>query len=85
MFCEIFLLFKSFAALIALERPLPCVRLHVLLQIVSLSAIVVALVTLKWSFFSMVPHHVFFHMTICNTNKLAYCASVGLSPEWVFL
>ena len=48
LFCEIFLLFKSFAALIALERPLPCVRLHVLLQIVSLSANLIALVTLEW-------------------------------------
>ena len=50
MFCEIFLMFESFAALIALERLLPCVRHHVPLQIVSLSGMVVALVTLELCF-----------------------------------
>ena len=45
MFYEVFILFVSFAALIALERPLSRVHHHVQLQFVSKSAIVVALVT----------------------------------------
>ena len=50
MFCENSLLLEIFVALIALERPLPCVRHHVALQFVSKSATVFALVTLECFF-----------------------------------
>ena len=50
MFCHLILSFVSFVALIALERPLLCVRHHVPLQCVSKSAFAVALVTLEWFF-----------------------------------
>ena len=50
----------NFAALVALERLLPSVRNHVLLQVANRSGSVVALVTLVWLFSCMLIHHVNF-------------------------
>ena len=47
MFCELLFVLVSFTALVALERLLPCVRLHVVLQVTRRGARVVALVTLE--------------------------------------
>ena len=68
-------------ALAALERPLPCVRLHVALKMRSCHTIVVALVTFEWLLSCMLPHHVNFQMISCNAGILAYCASVRLFPR----
>ena len=78
MFCEISFLFVSFVALVALERLLPSVRYHVLLQVTRRGAGVVALVTLVWLFSCVLPHHVIFQIFSCNAGKLAHCASVRL-------
>ena len=88
VFCEIFLVFVSFVAFVALERPLPRVRPCVLLQITRRSARIVALVTLEGLFSCVLPHHVNFPLTICNAGKLANCAPVRLFPRvgpFVFL
>ena len=67
MFCEITLLFEIFIALFALERPVPCVRPHVALQITRRSASEVALVTLVWLFSCcMLTNHVFFQIASRN-------------------
>ena len=50
MFCEVLFVFVSFAALVALERLFPYVRLDVALQMTRRNASVVALVTLVWLF-----------------------------------
>ena len=81
MFCEISFIFVSFAASVALETPLPSVRLHVALKITRRNASIVALVTLVGLFPCMDPHHVIFQMTSCNAEKLASCASVRLFPR----
>ena len=81
MFCEIALKSINFAAFVALERLLPCVRYHVLLQVTRRSASVVALVTLVWLFTCVLAHHVAFQITSCNAGKLAHCASVRLFPR----
>ena len=60
MFCEIFLLSISFTASVALERPLPSVRHHVLLQMTRRSATIIALVTLVWLFSCVLSRHVLF-------------------------
>ena len=78
MFCELLFVLVSFTALVALERLLPCVRLHVVLQITRRGARVVALVTLERLFSSMHTHNVVFQMTSCNARKLAHCASLWL-------
>ena len=80
MFFKVMLLRKSFAASVALERLLPSVRPHVLLQVTRRSASVVALVTLVWLFSRVLPHHVNFQMNRMNAGKLAHCASVRLFP-----
>ena len=67
-----------FAALVALERLLPRVRPHVLLQITRRNASVIALVTLEWLFPCVHPHHVIFQLTSFNAGKLARCASLRL-------
>ena len=81
MSCEIAFLCKSFAAFVALERPLPTVRPYVALQITRLSESIVALVTLEWFFSCVHLHHVNFQLTSCNAGKLAHCASVKLFPR----
>ena len=78
MFCENIFSCVSFAALIALERPLPSVRYIVALQMTSGSASVVALVTLVWLFSCMLHHHVLFQIACCNAGELAHCASLRL-------
>ena len=78
MLCEIPLLFVSFAASVALERPLPRVRSNVALQIIRLSASIIALVTLEWLFSCVIGHHVNFQLISCNAGKLACCASARL-------
>ena len=78
MFCEIVLLCVSFVALVALERLLPSVRYHVLLQSFRSSASVVALVALVWLFSCVLPHHVNFQISSFNAGILAHCASVRL-------
>ena len=60
MFCELVFSAVSFAALVALEKLLPSVRLHVPLQVTRRSRIEVALVTLVWPFSCVLPHHVLF-------------------------
>ena len=81
MFCEISFIFVSFAASVALETPLPSVRLHVALKITRRNASIVALVTLVGLFPCVDPHHVIFQMASCNAEKLAHCASVRLFPR----
>ena len=78
MFCKIVLSCVSFAALVALERLLPSVCHHVVLQLTRRNTSVIALVTLEWLFFSVLPHHVIFQMAILNAGILAHCASVRL-------
>ena len=78
MFCEVLFVFVSFAALVALERFLPSVRYHVLLQVTRRGTSEVALVTLVWLFSCVLPHHVNFQFKSCNAGKLAHCASVRL-------
>ena len=80
MFGKTPLFLESFAALVALERPLSRVRQHVALKVISRSTIVVALVTLVWLFSCMLPHHVPFQIVSCNSGILAHCASVRLFP-----
>ena len=81
MFCEIVLLCVSFAALVALERLLPSVRHHVVLQLARRSASIIALVTLMWFFPCVLPHHVIFQLIRCNAGILTHCASVRLFPR----
>ena len=81
MFCETCLVFVSFVAMIALERPLPSVRHHVKLQITRRNASVVALVTLVWLFSCMLPHHVGFQLSCGNAEILTHCAPVRLFPR----
>ena len=81
MSCEIAFMCESFAAFVALERPLPRVRPHVALNITRLSESVVALVALEWFLSCVVFHHVNFQLTSCNAGKLAHCASVRLFPR----
>ena len=81
MFCELAFSAISFAALVALERLLPSVRPHVLLQVTRRSASVVALVTLVWLFSCVLPHHVNFQIASFNTGIIAHCASVRLFPR----
>ena len=50
MFCEVIFACVSFAALVALERLFPYVRLDVALQMTRRNASVVTLVTLVWLF-----------------------------------
>ena len=75
MFCQLIFPVVSFAALVALERLLPSVCHHVLLQSTR-SASEVALVTLVWLFSCMVPHHVSFQIISLNAGILAHCAPV---------
>ena len=81
MLCQLVLSTVSFAALVALERLLPSVRLHVSLQMTRCGASVVALVTLVWLFPCMVPRHVNFQINSLNAGKLAHCASLRLFPR----
>ena len=81
MFCETCLVFVSFVAMAALERPLSRVRSHVALQMTRLSTCVVALATLEWLFSRMLPHHVHLQITSRNAGILAHCASVRLFPR----
>ena len=78
---EIVLLCVSFAALVALERPHPSVRPHMVLQLTKRSTSVVALVTLVWLFPCVLPHHMFFQSTSCNAGILTHCSSVRLFPR----
>ena len=84
MFCELVLLCVSFVALVALERLLPSVRYHVLLQVTRRGASKVALVTLEWFFSCMLPHHVIFQFTSCNAGKLAHCACEAFPQSGFF-
>ena len=70
--------FESFVAFTALERPLSCVFSHVALQMARCHATVVALVTFEWLFSSMVPHHVLFH--VCIAAEIAHSAIITLFP-----
>ena len=78
MFCKVHLLCVSFTALVALERLLPSVRHHVLLQVARRNASKVALVTLVWFFSCVLRYHVNFQIASCNAGELAHCASVRL-------
>ena len=72
MYCKISLVFVSFAALDALERPLSCVQFDVTLQMTRRGASEVALVTFVGLFSCVVPHHVSFHLICSNTGKLSH-------------
>ena len=76
--CKIYLVFVSFAAFVALERPLSRVRPCVLLQLARGNESIITLVTLEWLFPCVFPHHVFFQLISCNAGKLACCASARL-------
>ena len=71
MFCKTVLSCENFPALVAIERLLPSVHNHVLLQVTRRSRNVVALVTLVW-LFSCVVRHVFFQITSCFAGILAH-------------
>ena len=79
MLCEQVLSCVGFTAFVALERLLPRVRHHVLLQITRLSASIVALVTLERRFSCVLRHNVNFQHLSCNAGKL-----LGASV-WLFL
>ena len=81
MLCKLPFSVVSFAALVALERLFPTVRLHVLLQVTRRSESEVALVTLVWLFSCVLPPHVNFQLPSCNAGKLAHCASLRLFPR----
>ena len=81
MFCKTSLFFVSFAASVALERPLPSVRTHMALKMTGSYASEVALVALVWLFSCVLPHHVLFQSTSRNARILAHCASVRLFPR----
>ena len=76
--CKIHLVFVSFGTSVALERLLPRVRPHVLLQVTRRSASIIALVALEWLFSCVIHHHVNFQLTSSNAGKLARRASVRL-------
>ena len=78
MFFKISLFFVSLAALFALEWSLPCVFLHVALQMTRRSASIVALVTFERLFSCVLSHRVKFQPCSCNAWILAACASVRL-------
>ena len=78
MFCEPAFNTVSFAALVAIERLFPSVRLHMGLQLPRRCASVVALIALEWLFSCVVPHHVNFQIARLNAGELAHCASVRL-------
>ena len=84
MLCEFSLLFVSFAASVALERPLPRVLPHVALQLTRRRGSKVALVTLERLLSCVHPHHVIFQLTSCNAGKLASCASLRLFPRVLY-
>ena len=71
----------SVVALITLKRLFSGVNLHVALQMARCHTSVVALIALEWFFPCMVPHHVNFQITCCNTGNFARCTSVRLFPR----
>ena len=81
MFCEILPVFISFAAFVAVERPLFRVRSHVALQMPRRSTSEVALATLVWLFSCVLSHHVNFQIASFSTGILTHCASVKLFPR----
>ena len=81
MFCEILPGFISFAAFVAVERPLFRVRSHVALQMPRRSTSEVALATLVWLFSCVLLHHVYFQITSCKAGIPTQCASVRLFPR----
>ena len=81
MLCEILFVFVSFVALVALERLLPSVRSHVLLQVTRRRAIEGALVTLVCLFSCVLHHQVNFQFISLSTGKLTNYASVRLFPR----
>ena len=81
MFSEIVFSCVRFAALVALERPLPSVRLQVLLQSTRTGRSVVAVITLVWLFPCMLPHYVLFQLNSTNAGIIAHCAFVRLFPR----
>ena len=81
MFCEILPVFISFAAFVAVERPLFRVRSHVALQMPRRSTSEVALATLVWLFSCVLSYHVNFQIASFSTGILTHCASVKLFPR----
>ena len=81
MFCEILPVFISFAAFVAVERPLFRVRSHVALQMPRRSTSEVALATLVWLFSCVLLHHVYFQITSCKAGILTHRATVRLFPR----
>ena len=83
MICEQVLSCVSFTAFVALERLLPRVRHHVLLQITRLSASIVALVTIERRFSCVLRHNVNFQHLSCNAGKLL-CICVAFPKRGLF-
>ena len=81
VFCKGTIPCESFAAVVALEQLLSCVRSHMALQIGCGFAFVVALVATVWLFLCVGPHHMNFQITIGSAGILAHCASVRLFPR----
>ena len=67
-FYEILLLCVGFTAMVALERSLPRVRPHVLLQITRSSASIVALVAFERLFSGVLSHYVNFQMCASSND-----------------
>ena len=83
MLCEQVLSCVGFTAFVALERLLPRVRHHVLLQITRLSASIVAVVTLERRFSCVLRHNVNFQHLSCNAGKLL-CICVAFPKRGLF-
>lgn len=81
--CEQVLSCVSFTAFVALERLLPRVRHHVLLQMTRLSASIVALVTLERLFSCVLRHNVNFKHLSCNAGNLL-CICVAFPKRGLF-
>ena len=78
MFYKTLLMFKDFAALVALEWSFPRVRPHVPLQSTRFSASIVALVTFQRLLSCVHPHHVSFQIARLNARILARGAVLWL-------
>ena len=78
MFCELAILYVSFAAFFEFETLFPSVRPHVALQMIRSSGNVHAFIALVRLFSCMLPHYMSFQVSHCNAVILAHCASVRL-------
>ena len=80
MFRQLIFPSESFVAFVGLERPLPCVLLHVALHISSCYTIVVTMVALLRLLSCVSPQYVTFQVTFCYAGILALITFVQLLP-----